>query len=186
MTYVGDQLFCMGDGYIFKIDPSVPEVIAEWRNPELDKGYQGIHYSWLWETPQGLVTWRRSLNDDDESRFQLLDPSTLERSDYFRPAAGQTDFYLVGNALYNPEDNAVYFNHEIGSGLGLHRFQVDAKKVEQIVPTERPWGGAWEPLSINLMDDDYYYWIEKWQPPGSTGIERREYIVRYPRKPLNE
>src|SRR5690606_25591544 len=36
MTFVGGQLFCMGHGYVFKIDPSVPAVVAEWRNPELE------------------------------------------------------------------------------------------------------------------------------------------------------
>ncbi len=179
LTLVGDELYCIGDAYIFKISLDSRSVVSEWRNPELEEGVQGIHYSWLWDTPQGLLTWRRTGNDGDPSRFQLVDPETLAFEDYATPDV------LLGGPRYREDENTVYFNNSLGIDLGiaLHAFSVETKAVRQIVPSERPWGGPWSPETEIQMDDDYYYWVEGWDPDGVTSLNSAEFIVRYPRNP---
>lgn len=174
LTLAEDHLYCMGDGYIYKVNLASHALVSEWRNPEVDAGVHGTHYSWLWNTPQGLLTWRRADNAGDESRFQLLHRETLAFAEYATPGV------LLGGPRYRENENTIYFNNSLGIDLGiaLHAFNVETKAVRQIVPAERPWGGRWDPTTELQMDDDYYYWVEDWV---SESGQQSEFIVRYPR-----
>ena len=177
MTFVDDHLYCMGDGQIYKIDLESLSVSASWSDPLLKDGVQGLHYRWLWNTPQGLLTWR-DLDGPNQSVFQVLDPATLGFNDYLETTI------FIGTPKFLSSENALYFfdytGDDTSNSFGLHRFGIAEKSITQLVPTERPWGGRWDFKSEIEMDDDYFYWIEGF---ADTMGARSEFIVRYPRNP---
>lgn len=179
LTLVGDHLYCMGNGYIRKVDVIAKSVLMSWTDPLVADNLQGLGYSLLWDTPQGLVTWVNV--GHNSSLFQTVDPATLAFSDYFA-----SDLFL-GAHRYVPTENTVYFFGRTAAytsgGNRLHRFRIEEKTTEPIVPEQRPWGGDWEFESALQMDDDYFYWVEGWDPDGGTTLNSAEFIVRYPRSP---
>ena len=180
LTLVDDQLYCMGDGYIHKVDVASRSVLDSWIDPLLEDNVQEVHYRWLWNTPQGLITWI-DVPGPDSSLFQTVDPDSLAFTDYF-----ETNI-LMGAPHYLSDENSIYFWGSIGSapayGFSLHRFRVETKATDRIVPEQRPWGGDWDFKSELQMDDDYFYWIEGWDPDGgATTLNSAQFIVRYPRE----
>ncbi len=167
----GDRLYCMGTSHIFKIDPATASVESSWTDPDLANGIQDVAYSYLASTSAGLMTWIRT-PPAGMARLRILDPQNLTLSDYDDP-----DVTIIDGQYVSAEDT-LYFHNK-----AIYGYQVSSKVLTRSLPERRPWGGDWDFKSELQMDEDYFYWIEGWNPNGgATTLNSAEFIVRYPRE----